>query len=100
MAHNPCSPTVKFGHSAFAVCRQPYRLPVCQHLKILARHQPAREIQRGLVQSSIVFGFARHTGQDQRCARLVNEDTVRLVDDGEMQTAQKQTLTIGRLTWF
>src|SRR5262249_44034640 len=84
----------KFRHSALAVRSQPYRLLACQYMKILFRHQPAREIQRGLIQSSIVFGFARHTGQDQRCSRLVDEDTVRLIDDGEMQTAQEQTLRL------
>ena len=94
MAHNPGSPAVSSAirRSPCSVSRIAFSL--ANTLKILARHQPAREIQRRLVQPSVVFGSSLHAGQDQRRARLVDEDTVRLVDDRKMQTAQQQTLRL------
>ncbi len=54
------------------------------HLEVLARLQAARDLVRVLVLGAQIF---RRTADDQRGARLVDEDRVHLVDDGEREAA-------------
>ena len=61
-------------------------------MEFLARRQTSGDIECGLVEAGCVFGALLRSGEDQRHARLVDEDAVGLVHDRKMQAAQEEWL--------